>query len=105
MKSKKVSKDNQKKNEEIVESISMEPNNQINVELSDEEKERVEEVKALVEAETLDPTTSMNIIINAVQVAFDTELFNDLDRYLIAKSLNCFKSFVDAGEDILLKVK
>jgi hypothetical protein len=81
----------------------MEPNN-IQVELSEEEQARMEEVKSLVEAESLDPTTSMNILINAVQLAFDSDVFNDLDRYLIAKSLNCFKSYVEKGEDILLKV-
>jgi len=102
--------ENQKKEssqlkEEAVDSIIMEPNSEkFEVELSDEEKLRVEEVKSLVEAESLDPTTSMNILINAVQLAFDSDIFNDLDRYLIAKSLNCFKSFVDRGEDITLKV-
>ena len=91
-------------NEKSLGSVVMEPNNNIQVELTDDEKARMEEVKSLVEAETLDATTSMNILINAVQLAFDSELFNDLDRYLIAKSLNCFKSYVDKGEDILLKV-
>ncbi len=91
-------------NEETIQSLGMEPNEKIPVELSDEEKARMEEVKSLVEAEKLDPTTSMNILINAVQLAFDSDVFNDLDRYLIAKSLNCFKSYVDNGEDILLKV-
>lgn len=90
-------------NDETVESISMEPNTQ-KVELSPEEKERMDEIKSLVESESLDPTTSMNILINAVQLAFDSELFNDLDRYLIAKSLSCFKTHVDKGEDIILKV-
>ncbi len=91
--------------EEVGSSIGMEPNENINVEMSEEEKARMEEVRGLVEAEKLDPTTSMNIIINAVQVAFETELFNDLDRYLIAKSLNSFKEYVERGEDIVLKVK
>jgi len=89
--------------DETVGAISMEPNANIQ-ELSEEEKARMEEVKSLVEAESLDPTTSMNILINAVQLSFDSELFNDLDRYLIAKSLNCFKSYVEKGEDIILKV-
>ena len=91
-------------NEETIQSIGMEPNDKIQVDLSEEEKARMDEVKALVEAEKLDPTTSMNILINAVQLAFDSELYNDLDMYLIAKSLNCFKSYVESGEDILLKV-
>jgi len=90
--------------EEVVDSIGMEPSISARVELSEEEKDRMEEVKSLVEAESLDPTTSMNILVNAVQLAFDSELFNDLDRYLIAKSLNCFKDFVEKGEDIVLKV-
>ena len=85
--------------------MTMEPNDKAPVELSEEEKVRMDEIKALVEAETLDPTTSINILINAVQVAFDSELYNDLDRYLIAKSLNCFKDYVEKGEDVVIKVK
>jgi hypothetical protein len=91
-------------NEEVVDSLGIEPGS-INVELSEEEKARMEEVKSLVEAEKLDPTTSLNIIINAVQLVFDSELLNDLDRYLIAKSLTCFKNHVEAGEDIVISVK
>ena len=89
--------------EETVGSVSMEPNPSL--EQSAEEQERMAEVKSLIDAESLDPTTSMNIIINAVQVAFNTETFNDLDRYLIAKSLDCFKSYVDKGEDLVIKTK
>jgi hypothetical protein len=88
--------------EETVKSLGVDITDKEN--MSEEEKLRLEEVKALVEAESLDPTTSMNIIINAVQVTFDSDMYNDLDRYLIAKSLNCFKSYVDKGEDIVLKV-
>lgn len=91
--------------EETVGSMTMEPNDNTPVELSEEEKVRMEEIKGLVEAESLDPTTSINILINAVQVAFDSELYNDLDRYLIAKSLNCFKDHVEKGEDVVIKVK
>jgi hypothetical protein len=91
--------------DETVGSMTMEPNDKAPVELSEEEKVRMDEIKALVEAETLDPTTSINILINAVQVAFDSELYNDLDRYLIAKSLNCFKDYVEKGEDVVIKVK
>lgn len=89
--------------EESVNSVGLEPNTE--KELTEEEKARLEEVKALVEAETIDTTTAMNIIVNAVQVAFDSNMFNDLDKYLIAKSLNAFKEYVDRGEDIILKVK
>lgn len=90
--------------DESVGSVGIEPGQKIQVDLSEEEKVRMEEVKALVDAERLEPTTAMNILINAVQVAFDSEMFNDLDKYLIAKSLNSFKEYVDRGEDIVLKV-
>jgi|694.fasta_scaffold127639_3 hypothetical protein len=88
-------------NNETIESMGFEPNQK---EFSQEEKARMEEIKELVDAESLDPTTSMNIIINAVQACFDSEMFNDLDRYLIAKSLNCFKGYVERGEDLVIKV-
>lgn len=88
--------------EETVDSMGFTPNK---TELSEEEKLRMDEIKQLVDAETLDSTTSMNIIVNAVQACFDSDLFNDLDRYLIAKSLNCFKGYVERGEDLVIKVK
>ena len=72
--------------------------------LSDEDKARYDEIDEIVKAEKLDPTTAVNILINAVQVSYDKEHFNDLDRFLIAKSLSCLKSFSDAGEDIVIKV-
>ena len=90
---------------DMVDSVGIEPGQKMQVDLSEEEKLRMEEVKALVDAESIEPTTAMNILINAVQVAFDSEMFNDLDKYLIAKSLNSFKEYVDKGEDIVLKVK
>ena len=90
--------------DETIGSVGIEPGEKIQVDLSEEEKLRMEEVKALVDAERIEPTTAMNILINAVQVAFDSEMFNDLDKYLIAKSLNSFKEYVDRGEDIVLKV-
>lgn len=72
--------------------------------ISPEEQERMDEINELINTEKLDPTTSMNILINAVQVSYDKEHFNDLDRYLIAKALTCFKEFVDSGEDFTIKV-
>jgi predicted nucleotidyltransferase len=64
-----------------------------------------EELKELVNSDKLDATTSMNILINAVQASYDKDHFNDLDRYLILKSLNCFKELVELGEDFYIKVK
>jgi hypothetical protein len=71
--------------------------------LTDDEKERIDEINDLIKAEKIDPTTAMNILINAVQVSYDKEHFNDLDRYLIAKSLTTFKDLSDKGEDIVIK--
>jgi hypothetical protein len=65
----------------------------------------IDEINELINAESLDTTTSMNILINAVQSSFDKDHFNDLDRYLITKALNCFKSYVERGEDITISVK
>jgi len=73
-------------------------------EMTPEQQARIDEVNKLIKAEKLDPTTSINIIINAVQVSYDKDHFNDLDRYLIAKALTCFKEFVDKGEDFTIKV-
>jgi len=73
--------------------------------LSDEEKARYDEINEIVKADKLDPTTAVNILINAVQVSYDKDHFNDLDRFLIAKSLSCLKSFSESGEDIVIKVK
>ena len=68
------------------------------------EKERKEEIDNIVNSEKLDIRTAMNILINAVQVSFDKPHFNDLDRYLIGKALNCFKEKVDAGENFTINV-
>ena len=71
--------------------------------LTEEEKERIGEINELLKTETLDPTTAMNILINAVQVSYDKEHFNDLDRYLIIKALTTFKKIADTKEDIVIK--
>lgn len=79
--------------------------NQQNIENLSDNDERIKEIEEIVKAEKIDPTTALNILINAIQVSFDSDYFNDLDKYLIAKSLNCFKDYVDAGENFLIKVK
>jgi hypothetical protein len=71
--------------------------------LTEEDKERMEEINDLLKKETFDTTTAMNILINAVQVSYDKEHFNDLDRYLIVKSLTTFKLIADKQEDIVIK--
>ena len=72
--------------------------------INPEDQERMDEINELIKADKLDPTTSMNILINAVQVSFDKDHFNELDRYLIAKALTCFKEKVDNGEDFTISV-
>ena len=73
--------------------------------LSEEEKEKMDEINEFIKADKLDVTTSMNILINAVQVSYDKEHLNDLDRYLITKALTCFKDYVDRGENFTINVK
>lgn len=73
--------------------------------ISPEEKARIDEINELIKSEKLDPNTSMNILISAVQASYDKEHFNDLDRYLIAKALNCFKEKIELGEDFMINVK
>lgn len=67
-------------------------------------QEKIKEIEEIVKAEKIEPTTALNILINAIQVTFESEYFNDLDKFLIAKALTCFKSYVDSGEDITIKV-
>jgi hypothetical protein len=54
-----------------------------------------------IESERLDLSTSINILINAVQANYDR--FSDLDKFLISKSLSTFKSYADSKEDIVIK--
>lgn len=74
-------------------------------ETTPEVQAHIDEINELIKAESLDPTTSLNILINAVQASYDKDHFNDLDRYLITKALTCFKTYVDNGEDITISVK
>ena len=77
-----------------------------NVELENDPQyqEKIKEIEEIVKAEKIEPTTALNILINAIQVTFESEYFNDLDKFLIAKALTCFKTYVDAGEDFTIKV-
>ena len=67
--------------------------------------EKLKEIEEIVNAEKIEPTTALNILINAIQITFDSEKFNDLDKYLISKALSCFKGYVDSGENFTIKVK
>lgn len=67
-------------------------------------QQKIKEIEDIVNAEKIEPTIALNILVNAVQVTFESEYFNDLDKFLIAKALTCFKSYIDAGEDFTIKV-
>lgn len=67
-------------------------------------QQKIKEIEEIVNSDKIEPTTALNILINAVQVTFESEYFNDLDKFLIAKALTCFKTYVDAGEDFTIKV-
>jgi hypothetical protein len=73
-------------------------------EVTPEMQKRLDEINSIIQAEEIDPTTAVNIIINAVQVSFDKEHFTDLDRFLISKALTCLSKKVEEGEDFLIKV-
>lgn len=82
----------------------MENNETTELENDPKYQEKIKEIEEIVKAEKIEPTTALNILINAVQVTFESEYFNDLDKFLIAKALTCFKTYVDAGEDFTIKV-
>jgi len=72
--------------------------------LTEEELELQQEVLEILNTEYLEPTISVNILINAVQTAFEHDCFTDTDRQLIVKSLQSLKRFIDLGEDFTIKV-
>jgi hypothetical protein len=83
----------------------MENNEATELENDPKYQERIKEIEEIVKAEKIEPTTALNILINAVQVTFESNYFNDLDKFLIAKALTCFKEYVDSGENFMIKVK
>jgi hypothetical protein len=72
--------------------------------LTEEELELQQEVLEILNTEYLEPTISVNILINAVQTAFEHDCYTDTDRQLIVKSLQSLKRFIDLGEDFTIKV-
>jgi len=72
--------------------------------MTPEQEKLIEEIREVVNRDKLDTATAFNILVNAVQVCFDQEYFNDVDRYLISKSLDCFREYVDRKEDIVIRV-
>ena len=73
--------------------------------LTPEMQEQMNEISEILNTPQIDPTMALNIIINAVQVCYDMkELFNDLDRALISKALNCFQDKVAKNENFTIQV-
>jgi hypothetical protein len=85
--------------------MQVEQNENDNSVFSQEEENRLKEVQEILEAEKIDPTTALNILLGAINVSYDKECFNDLDRALIGKALLTFKDLVEVGEDFIIKVK
>jgi hypothetical protein len=73
--------------------------------ITDEEKEKMAEIEKFLDQKEIEPTTAFNILLESINVSYDKEHFNDLDRALIAKALGCFKEYIDRGEDFTIKVK
>ena len=74
-------------------------------ELTPEMKAQIAEIKEILDTPQIEPTMAINIIINAVQVCYDTTgIFNELDKALISKALNCFQDKVNKKEDFTIKV-
>lgn len=70
-----------------------------------EMQQQMEEINKILQTPIIEPTMALNIIINAVQVCYDTEnLFNDLDKALISKSLQCFQEKVKNNENFIINV-
>ena len=74
-------------------------------EFTPEELEQMKEAQEILDADKIEPTIALNILLGAVNASYDKEHFNDLDRALIGKALLTFKDLVEAGEDFLIKVK
>lgn len=66
--------------------------------------DKLQEVKDILEKD-IDPTTAVNILISAVQSSFDKPHFNDLDRAIVAKALDCLEEKLTQGKNFMIKVK
>jgi hypothetical protein len=72
---------------------------------TEEEIEQMKEAQEILDAETIEPTVALNILLGAVNASYNKDHFNDLDRALIGKALITFKNLSEAGEDFTIKVK
>ena len=72
---------------------------------TEEELEQMREAQEILDADKIEPTIALNILLGAVNASYDKDHFNDLDRALIGKALITFKDLSEAGEDFVIKVK
>lgn len=72
---------------------------------TEEELEQMREAQEILDADKIEPTIALNILLGAVNASYDKDHFNDLDRALIGKALITFKDLAEAGEDFVIKVK
>lgn len=73
--------------------------------ITPEMQQQMDEIKQILDTPVIDTTMALNIIINAVQVCYDNaDIFNELDKALIAKALGSFQEQVKKGEDFTIKV-
>lgn len=73
-------------------------------EMTPEMKQQMDDIQQILETPVIEPTVALNIIINAVQVCYESSTFNDLDRALISKALQSLSAEVKAGKDFVIKV-
>ncbi len=73
-------------------------------EITPELQSQMDEINKLLNKPQIEPTQALNIIVNAVQVCYDNDMFNDLDKALISKALGCFKDKIEKNENFEIKV-
>ena len=74
------------------------------VDVTPEMQQQIDEINEIINADMIDPTTALNILINVAQVSFDQEHLTDLDRHLITKAFMCIQDKIDKGENFEIKI-
>jgi len=69
------------------------------------ENSEYEMVQDLLNSDTIEDTTCINIIINAVGITLESDLLTELDRALILKALFSLNQKIEKGEDIIISTK
>lgn len=69
-----------------------------------EQFDKIQEIQDIIEKD-IDPTTALNILISAAESSFDKPHFNDLDRALIAKALDCLEEKFTQGKNFMIHIK